>query len=481
MKKIKINNFFLIKFPDYSSFKFILIIYLLLAKGALHAAEWTRDYGVGATINYVDNIALAGSGLEQSDTVMETRPYISAQAEGGRTNFDLYYQLQALNYSKNNDANTIYHQLFADMKAELLENLFFLDLQATNSQSIISTSGNLPVGNIPISRNRTDVATYSVSPYISRKLSGTVNLLLRATFSKTFYDDNFVQNIGSEVDNKNYNFSMNNANSSNIIGWKIDANRSEFSTNIIDKNYYAVESLTLSYNRSKKLEPYATVGYEDNSIYQSTLSSGGSFWEVGMEWNPTQRTSISAARGKKFYGDSNKFSWSTQGRSLQLVVDYNESVTTSSSLFSRQNLGQVQKAENSNELIDITDTAFISKRYTSRIKYKKSKTTIAWELFSEDRRIISSDELQRYKGTSVIFSLRVASRTTLKMNASWYKNKSQTQQSNNIVGFSLNAVRNISKKITSSIGYKYRNNEVEAPITGYTQNIVFVNVNAKFK
>ncbi len=480
MKKITNNNIQPIKISACSSFKLILIIVFLGATNWLSAAEWERDYGVGATLHYIDNIGLAGPGLEQADTALETTPYISAQAVSGRTNLDLYYQLQAINYAENDDANTVYHQLYADMNMELFKEFLFMDVRATNSQNIISTAGKVPVDNVSISTNRTDVSTFSVSPYISKNYSGNIKMLLRVTFNKTKYDDEFVTNIGSDVENKIYNFALSNAAKSHF-SWQLDLNRDEFSTNVVSKNYYEVKSMTVSYGESSQLRPYAVVGDEDNSIYQSTMNSGGGFWSVGLKWNPTPRTAISASGGQRFYGDSKTFAWETQGRRLKLVIDYNEAVTSSSTLFNRQSLGQVEGDGSSNDFIDITDTVFVSKKYSSSINYKKSKTTISWRVFNEERSFVSSGEVQKYQGSNLSLALRVGARTTVKMNANWFRNKSESELSNNIIGFALSGLRNISDKISGEIGYRYRDNEVDGPTVGYVQNVVFANLTASFK
>jgi len=453
---------------------------LLVATNGLRAAEWEQDYGLGATINYIDNIGLAEPGSEQADTVLEATPYLSVQAAGSRTNLDLYYQLQAINYAKNDDANTIYHQLYADMNMELSKEFLFLDLRATNSQSIISTAGKVPVDNITISGNRTNVATFSVSPYIEKNFSGNVNMLLRATFNKTKYDDEFVSNIGSDVENKTYNFSLNNTAKSNF-SWQLDYNRDEFSTNVVAENFYEVKSMTLGYGQSSQLRPYAIVGDEDNSIYQSTLNSGGGFWSVGLDWNPTPRTAISASGGQRFYGDSKTFSWETQGRRLKLVVDYNEAVTSSATLFNRQSLGQIEGDGSSNDFVDISDTVFVSKKYTSSINYKKSKTTLTWRVFNEERSFISSGEIQKYQGSNLSLAWRIGARTTVKMSANWFKNKSESELSNNIIGLALAGLRKMSNKVSAEIGYRYRDNEIDGPVAGYVQNVAYVNLTASFK
>jgi len=482
MKKKNRNKIQFINSPCYSTLKLLIIIKLLLLSGELSAAQWKSSYGAGAAINYIDNILLSKSGSEQSDIVYEATPFITVQADSGRTNLEFYYQLQALNYAKNDNANTVYHQLYANMNIELSKNFLFLDLQSTKSQNIISTSSSIPVGNLSISGNRTNVTTYSISPYIEKKFSGNTKMLLRGTFDKTYYDKRLNRNIGSGVENRIYNFSLSNDAGIKYIGWGLNFNRSEFSSNVLPKNFYEEKSLTLSYNKSQQFTPFVTAGNEKNSIDQTMLNSGGGYWSAGLEWNPTSRTSISIAKGARFYGDTSRLSWETQGRFLTIGVDYNETVTSSSTLLSQQSIGQVQQGTNSfSGFEDITATVFVSKRFTSRIIYKKSKTTIAWQAYSDDRKYISTGEVQKYLGGNVSVSWRAGSRTEILLAANWRKSKGQTAGINTVQNFSLGASRAVSSKLRTSLGYRYRDNKVNSGGgAGYVQNIIYLNVNAEF-
>ncbi len=482
MKKKNRNKIRFISLPCYRILKLLIIVKLLLLSGELYAAQWRVDYGVGGAINYIDNILLSQSGSEQSDIVYEATPFITAQADSGRMNLELYYQLQALSYAKNDSANTVYHQLYADMNLELSEELFFLELRATNSQSIVTSTERMPIGNLPISGNRTNVATYTVSPYISRNFSDNTSMLLRGTFTKTYYDDEFITYIDSEIENRIYNFSLSNDSETNYIGWRLDFNRNEFSANIIPDNFYEEKSLTLTYNKNQQFIPFVTVGDEKNGIDRTIMDSGGGYWNAGLEWNPTPRTSISVAKGVRFYGDTSRFSWETRGRFLIIGLDYNETVTSSSTLFSRQSLGQVQQGTGSLAgLEDITASIFISKRFTSRITYQKSKSTISWQVYSDNRKYVATGEVLKYQGSNLSWGWRAAARTEITLSTNWNESKGQTVGVNTIKDFSLAVSRAVSSRLRTSLGYRYRNNKISSGGgIGYVQNIIYLNVTAEF-
>ena len=437
---------------------------------------------MGGAINYIDNILLSQPGSEQSDIVYEATPFITVQADSGRMNLELYYQLQALGYSKNNSANTVYHQLYADMNLELSEELFFLDLRTTNSQSIVTSTERMPIGNLAISGNRTNVATYTVSPYISKNFSDNTSMLLRGTFTKAYYEDDFITYIDSEIENRIYNFSLSNDSETNYIGWSVGFNRSEFNTNIIPDNFYEDDSLTLTYNKSEQFIPFITVGDEKNSIDQTIMDSGGGYWNAGLEWNPTPRTSISVAKGARFYGDTSRFSWETRGRFLTIGVDYDETVTSSSILFGGQSPGQIQQGTASFAgLEDITASVFISKRFTSRITYQKSKSTISWQVYNDNRKYIATSDVLKYQGSNLSWGWRVAARTEIIFSANWNESKGQTTGVNTIKDFSIDVTRAVSSRLRTSLGYRYRNNKITyGDGFRYTQNTIYLNVTAEF-
>ena len=66
---------------------------------------------------------------------------------------------------------------------KLVDNLFFLDGRAAISQQNISLSGPQAADNVNVTGNRTEVKTYSVSPYLRHSFGNFASSELRYTHS----------------------------------------------------------------------------------------------------------------------------------------------------------------------------------------------------------------------------------------------------------------------------------------------------------
>jgi uncharacterized protein (PEP-CTERM system associated) len=93
---------------------------LLVAPGHL-LAQW--DYGVDIDLGAVrtDNVFLETEGAEESETVYMLAPVFYAKSEDQRLSADFRYAPQALFYSNNEDADSVFHSLDASMTSMLIE------------------------------------------------------------------------------------------------------------------------------------------------------------------------------------------------------------------------------------------------------------------------------------------------------------------------------------------------------------------------
>ena len=449
-----------------------LFIFLCISDTSI-AAKWDNAFGVGFEIGYVDNIGLAPPGEELSQYVAQLTPFVKLHGEGARALLDLDYQLQYLNYESNDIDSEIYHQLYATANAEFIEKLFFLDLSASNFQSAITDAATIPQDNISISDNRTNVTTTTISPYIETRVSSKANLLLRYTLNNTKYD-----NFGElQPDTENQSYVGEISSEESPVDWRLSYLRNEFNTNIAETNYYEETSFTLYYNINPQFVPFTTIGNEKNKIVNTSFDEGGGYWNVGLRWRPTTRTTFLVSHGQQFYGKSNEFTWMTKGRHTNIDIKYTEEVTNTGDVFAGRPPPVAAPPGSENEFIPISIRPYLRKRLNSNIRYGYSKTNINWYAFNERRIFLIGEGEDKSYGTTINWDWALTERTSPSLSAGWQRIQSSipTQLDNELTNIDLSIVHTSSKRLVSSIIYRFQKQHSNYSKNDYTQNSIFLN------
>src|SRR6185295_2068225 len=77
----------------------------------------------------------------------------------------------------------------------------------------------------------------------------------------------------------------------------------------------------------------AQMGYDRYESGGAVPVSEGASWSAGVDWPPSPNTRLTAAAGRRFYGDAYLFDFSHRTRLTAWSVTYTESVTTARSEF----------------------------------------------------------------------------------------------------------------------------------------------------
>jgi len=110
----------------------ILLVFLVLSVGTLaEAASWRFSPSLQLAETYSDNITLRPAGEEQSDYVTEVAPGFGLSADGRRLDLALNYRWRGLYYARDNERNSAYHQMGASMSSILINNMLFVDANAS--------------------------------------------------------------------------------------------------------------------------------------------------------------------------------------------------------------------------------------------------------------------------------------------------------------------------------------------------------------
>ena len=298
------------------------------------AAEWRFTPTFSATETYSDNVGLAVRGKEQSDFITQAAPGFSITANSPRLKLNANYALQGTTYLHNSSNSAFSNQLNATLKAEMIRNLFFLDATGSIGQQSISAFGPQSTGNININGNRTDVRSYSISPYLRHSFGSKA-------FSEVRYTHESV-NSGSDLlsvsNTDRLNFSLSSGESSPKISWGLQGSAQKSHYSGQTNGQPTVEQDSINANVRYFLTPHfsltALAGYESDSyVAIGDRPTSGAHYTAGFVWKPTSRTDITATAGHRFFGRTYSLQANHRARNAVFRLSYAEDITTSQQQF----------------------------------------------------------------------------------------------------------------------------------------------------
>lgn len=307
---------------------------MLLLSLHANAVEWEFTPTLQLKETFTDNVRLSDTN-EESEFITQVNPGISIVGLGPHLRFNTRYVMQNLFYAKESDRNATNHELNANGNAELLPDHLFVDAQASMSQRSTSSFGPQSEDNTNITNNRTNVETYSLSPYLLHHFKDFADAELRYT-----RDSVSTSGSGSAVSTELQDSTSDrillrlvSGDDFQTLGWGLNYNKQRIdfdSGQQVDQVTYGGD---LRYRLSRKLSLLANGGYEKNDYLSITGDSGGSFWKAGFDWTPSRRTSVEVLAGKRYYGDSYSLKASHRSRRTAFNVRYSEDVTTTRDQF----------------------------------------------------------------------------------------------------------------------------------------------------
>ncbi len=298
---------------------------LLAAAG--HAADWKFDAGVTARETYTDNVRLSATARE-SDLITEINPFVTVRHEGARLKVDARYTMNNVFYLLGNADDRVNHQLGASLRSELIEDRFFFDATASYSQQLLSALGPLGVGNTATAAgNTTDVGVYTLTPYWKQRFGSFANAELRLSQSGTFFSSGALERsqqqrisavLSSGADFK-HPWSLGYSYATTTYQTRGDATF---------ENVYG----TLGYAITPRLRVNGTLGYENNDYATNTGKRPvGAYWNLGVSWRPSSRTSLDAGFGDHYWGNSWNLAFRHKRVSSDWTLTYSEAVSTTTS------------------------------------------------------------------------------------------------------------------------------------------------------
>jgi uncharacterized protein (PEP-CTERM system associated) len=273
---------------------------------------------VGET--YTDNVNLDPPGQERADLITQVSPRLSLRGRSRRLRLDFDYRMQNLIFMRDNASNTINHQLQANGSAELAQDFLFLDAKSNIGQVVISPEDRTPLTTVTGAGNLSNVATFSISPFVRRDFAGLADTLLQYTYSEVR-----VERGASDSQSNDIRATLRSGRKFTRLRWSADYQNHQVNRETASDVNFENANGELRYRLSRAFSLLARAGYASND-FETTQATNldGSFWSVGLAWTPNRYLTLEAT-----YGPRNKdiaVNWTPNVRNSLQVAYRNRSV-----------------------------------------------------------------------------------------------------------------------------------------------------------
>lgn len=303
---------------------------LLLAPSA--RADWTFIPTLDLRQTYTDNVALQRDGLAESQLVTEITPGLRLKHKGPRLVMNAAYQLQyfAMQDHDVSGTNRTARRLSADARARLIDDMLFVDANASRGQQNISPFGQTNVNNNFASANRTEVSSWRVSPYLVHRFDALANLETRYAHDVVDAGRTGLGNTSGD----SLSVRLDSGKAFRTLGWGLQVNGQKIDEEVANDTTIKGANGNLRYILSPKLSLTTSIGY-DSYDYQAVAgkATGGKAWNAGFAWTPSGRTSLTATLGRRYYGPSRSLKALHRSRHTAWSIVYDDTVSSTRANF----------------------------------------------------------------------------------------------------------------------------------------------------
>jgi uncharacterized protein (PEP-CTERM system associated) len=292
----------------------------MAAAGGALAQKWGFTASAGATGTYNHYF---GSNQSQDGFVTCLTASLGIHGgEGGRLKVNGILGASQLVCVGPGQNNTFSPNVNLAANLEVIEKFFWVDATASASTSYITPFGPQPANQTVQTNNRYISQTYSVSPYIQGVIGSNISYSVR--------DDNIwtpsssYGNSSAKTPTTYYNNF--NAQMSSVVGngggWTLQYTRQAYDNGIgtgtyvvqIGRaiTYYAVDpQLTVSLRGGYESTDFPALAGSDGALLPSQ-SNQGAIYGAGLNWRPTERTSLNGYWEHQFFGSA--YNWQLSHR-----------------------------------------------------------------------------------------------------------------------------------------------------------------------
>ena len=307
-------------------------------------AEWKVTPKVDLRETYSDNVRLAASDAARGAFVTDLTPSLSIASDSARFKLNATFGASLYAYSNdpvegsspnNGTSNTNRSQrhLSGNARARLIEELLFVDANASIGQQAISAFGpQVANGNNNTGyqdANRAQISTYRISPYVAHRFGSDASAELRYT-----HDSVKSGNVGlGNSTGNSVSLSLASGAAFRTLGWGIQLSRQDLDDSLARTSRSETASATLRWRLQESLSVNANGGYDKYDYAALGGTTAGKSYSLGATWTPSARTSVQASAGRRYFGTSYSLVASHRSRYAVWSANYSDAVTTTRAQF----------------------------------------------------------------------------------------------------------------------------------------------------
>jgi uncharacterized protein (PEP-CTERM system associated) len=183
--------------------------------------------------------------------------------------------------------------------------------------------------NLYAENNRAEVRTIRVSPYLQHQFRSGAYAMARYTRDRVESD---AHGYGDTNGNSVYAV-VDTGEATRAIGGGISFNRSEIESTRMPSSHTQSVEARLRWRTSPTFALTASAGRDSHDYESMSGPTSGKLWSLGFAWNPTERTSLEASAGRRYFGDTYHLQAQHRSRYSVWNIRYNEEVTTARAQF----------------------------------------------------------------------------------------------------------------------------------------------------
>ncbi|MET0106806.1 MAG: TIGR03016 family PEP-CTERM system-associated outer membrane protein [Sedimenticola sp.] len=455
-----------------------------LISPSAYAADWTKTVGFTTSAVYTDNVKLSETQNDDELSLLMT-PSIAIKGDGARVNVDVAASLQLDTRGEGSDSTN--PRLRANADAELVENIFFVDLESTVAQNAIDPYS--PVGSDALNDtdNVTTTYSYGISPYLVGRLKNYATLHARYSFDEVSYSKNHLDGSARNA----VNLRLSSGPRFGRFDWSVSANHSE---NEYDNNYsveYSSADIDVGYRVNRAWKITASIGSEWNEYTSIQTDTEGDRWDLGVLWTPSPRTSVDFKIGNRFFGDTTALKLTHKSKRSVLSASFSQDLTDRRSLrdddiFRSTDAFGYEIDPITGDILPvgtlaaINNSTFVNKRFDASytLQGRRSTLTINANHSQQTYQDSTTDSEQSSIGVNATRTLsgKLSANAGLTL-------RTQSQNSGNDAD-TITIALGVDHKLgqNSSFGLKYGISDRDSDQAGssYTENRITASLNAKF-
>ena len=272
---------------------------IVVASFQTAAVNWDIEPSVTFRETYTDNLFLDEDDKED-DFITEINPALSITGQGKGFSLSSEITSQNIYYLDNSDESDNFFQANLRTNMALLDEWLYLDVDGRFFQRNTSAGGRRSIDNLNITGNRSDVLSYTVSPYFNHNFANNFTVVIRPSFGKVEFDNDDETTNVNDLEQRSLAASINSGPSFTRSSWGINFNASEdeFGSGIQEQRERESISAYFSHQLNSDWSLIFRGGREENDINGVPSQNNGNFYSAGFVWTPTDRFSLEALGGK---------------------------------------------------------------------------------------------------------------------------------------------------------------------------------------